>query len=411
MTARILLLNYDYPPMGGGSGKALACLLREFGRHHPDLRIDAVVAAMGPASEATLSPGIRLHRIDIGKTGNLHYQSGAELIRFALRAGRKARELSGGSRFDLLHAFFAVPTGWIGYRMRKRLPYLVSLRGSDVPGFNPRFRAAYVALKPIVRAVCGGAAAVVANSAGLRDLAARSLPGMPIRIIPNGIDAPGSPARTPAPGPLKVLFVGRLIPRKGVDHLLKGFAAYARRAARDGSRSGQVGSAGPGTVPHAAMAAADGPELVLAGSGPEAAPLAVLARELGIERSVRFLGAVPPEGMGDLYRAADVFVLPSLEEGMSNALLEAVAHGLPVVVTDTGGTAELARGNGRIVGRGDAQGIARALAELEGDPALRGRMSAASLDIAAGFAWRAAADAYADLYRAIALRPAAGKRP
>lgn len=408
MTARILLLNYDYPPMGGGSGKALAYLLREFGNRHPDLRIEAVVAAMGPGSEEWLAPGIRLHRIDIGKTAHLHYQSGAELIRFTHRAGRKARELAAGSHFDLLHAFFAVPTGWIGYRMRERLPYLVSLRGSDVPGFNPRFRAAYVALRPIVRAVCGAAAAVVANSAGLRDLAARSLPGTPIRIIPNGIDAPDPAAsltaRAPGPGPLKVLFVGRLIPRKGVDHLLKGFAAHARRNAPEVSGTEPL-ARGPGT------ANGTGPELILAGSGPEAEPLADLARELGIERSVRFLGAVPPEAMGDLYRAAGVFVLPSLEEGMSNALLEAVAYGLPVIVTDTGGTAELAQGNGRIVGRGDPEGIARALSELEADPALRGRMSAASLDIASRFTWKAAADAYADLYREIARRPAAGKRP
>ena len=108
MTARILLLNYDYPPMGGGSGKALACLLREFGRHHPGLRIEAVVAAMGTGTVEELSPGIRLHRIDIGKTDNLHYQSAAELIRFTRRAMRKARELAGREDFDLLHAFFAV---------------------------------------------------------------------------------------------------------------------------------------------------------------------------------------------------------------------------------------------------------------------------------------------------------------
>lgn len=384
MTGRILLLNYDYPPMGGGSGKALACLLREFGRHHPDLRVDAIVAAMGPATVEDLSPGIRLHRIDIGKTGNLHYQSAAELILFTRRAGRKAEELSAQNGFDLMHAFFAVPTGWIGYRMRKRLPYLVSLRGSDVPGFNPRFRAAYVALKPVVRRVCAAAAAVAANSAGLKDLAARSLGSLPIRVIPNGIDAPIVSAKKPAPGPLKVLFVGRLIPRKGADHLLRGFAAYAMQSPAE-PRS-------------------PGPELILAGSGPEAESLARLAGDLGIAGRVRLLGAVPPGNMGDLYRAADVFVLPSLEEGMSNALLEAVSHGLPVIVTDTGGTAELAQGNGRIVGRGDPEGIARALAELERDPALRGRMSAAGLDIARRFTWKAAADAYADLYREIALR-------
>jgi glycosyltransferase involved in cell wall biosynthesis len=191
-----------------------------------------------------------------------------------------------------------------------------------------------------------------------------------------------------------------------VDHLLRGFAAYAReRIARDSRPYDEA-------APHRAGAPVGaGPELVLAGSGPETDALAGLARQLGIAGKVRFLGAVPPASMGDLYRAADVFVLPSLEEGMSNALLEAVSFGLPVIVTDTGGTAELVRGNGRIVGRGDPEAIAQALSELEGDPASRGRMSAASLEVAGRFTWKAAADAYAGLYREIAGRGRHGERP
>jgi glycosyltransferase involved in cell wall biosynthesis len=87
-----------------------------------------------------------------------------------------------------------------------------------------------------------------------------------------------------------------------------------------------------------------------------------------------------------------------------------VSYGLPVIVTDTGGTAELAQGNGRIVGRGDPDGIASALAGLEADPDMRARMAAASREIAERFTWKAAADAYAESYRGIAGRGPAGKR-
>lgn len=387
MTAKILLINYDYPPMGGGSGKALAFLLREFASRHPDLEIDAVVAGMGAGKVLDLAPGIRLHQIDIGKTDSIHHQSTLELLRFTTRATRKARELMDARAFDLMHCFFAVPTGWIGWRARKRLPYIISLRGSDVPGFNPRFQTAYIALKPVVRRVCGAAAAVVANSAGLRDLAAQTLPGMEIQVIPNGIDLPDpAPARSARPGPLKVLFVGRLIPRKGIDHLLRGFAAYALRT-RPGS-----------------PAAPASPRLAIAGSGPQREELQALAQRLEIAGQVDFLGAVPPEDMGALYRAADAFVLPSLEEGMSNALLEAVAYGLPVIVTDTGGTAELVGGNGHVVPRGDGAAIGRALMDLEDDPARRSAMAAGSRESAARFSWQAAAARYADLFRTLAAR-------
>lgn len=392
---KILLVNYDYPPMGGGSGKALAFLLREFGAHHPSLEIEAVVAGMGAAKVLDLSPRIRLHQIDIGKTASIHHQSMLELVRFTWQASRKAQELMAKTRFDLMHCFFAVPTGWIGYRLKSRLPYIISLRGSDVPGFNPRFRAAYVALRPVVRVVCGGAAAVVANSRGLRDLAARTLGSMEIQVVPNGIDPPSpSPMREARPGPLKVLFVGRLIPRKGIDCLLQGFAGYLGRT-RKGSENAAGSSSGNA-------------ELILAGSGPQEEDLKRQARESGMADRVVFLGAVPPENMDALYRAADVFVLPSLEEGMSNALLEAIAYGLPVIVTDTGGTSELVGENGRIVARGDSAAIARALMDLGDDPGLRSRMGAASREAASRFSWRSAADQYAALYRSLASPGADG---
>lgn len=388
MALRILLVNYDYPPMGGGSGKAVACLLREFAAHHPELEVEAVVAGMGAGRVLELSSRIRLHQIDIGKTASIHHQSLAELMRFTMRAGDKARDLLDRGRFDLMHCFFAVPTGWIGYRLRNRLPFIVSLRGSDVPGFNPRFRAAYVALRPVVRLICGKAAAVVANSRGLRDLAAETLPRGEILVVPNGIDAPEPPPkRRVEPGPLQVLFVGRLIPRKGIIHLLRGFAEYVARTSAAGIAAG-----GPGGEAR----------LILAGSGPQLGELRDLSARLGIGGQVDFLGAVPPERMDFLYRAADVFVLPSLEEGMSNALLEAVAYGLPAIVTATGGTAELVGDNGCIVPRGDPAAIAESLSRLAADPAWRGRMGAAGRETAERFSWRSAADRYAELFAEVA---------
>ena len=124
-----------------------------------------------------------------------------------------------------------------------------------------------------------------------------------------------------------------------------------------------------------------------------------------------------------IYKSCDVFVLPSttqtsrnqkvtkfscqkntkisrkiLNEGMSNALLEAMGTGLPVIATDTGGTHELIDGNGIIVPMGDSNAIAEAIRGLMDDPETRMRMGMRSREIAKGMGWSAVSEAYLKLY-------------
>jgi glycosyltransferase involved in cell wall biosynthesis len=97
-------------------------------------------------------------------------------------------------------------------------------------------------------------------------------------------------------------------------------------------------------------------------------------------------------------RRAALFVLPSHAEGMSNALLEGMACGLPIVVTDTGGTAELLKDNGLVVPKKNPAAIAEAIIEILGDEKKRVEMGEASLKIARTFSWKAMARKYMELY-------------
>src|SRR5262249_32390949 len=122
-----------------------------------------------------------------------------------------------------------------------------------------------------------------------------------------------------------------------------------------------------------AAAALPGVELLLVGDGPLRAKLEQLAVELRVTDRVRFLGiqsAIP-----DLMRAADVFALTSLSEAASLTLLEAMASGLPVVVTAVGGNPEIVRheGEGLLVPRGDAAACAEAFRRLFREPELAAR--------------------------------------
>ena len=148
------------------------------------------------------------------------------------------------------------------------------------------------------------------------------IPAVRLAVLPNPVDfegllGPAEPALWTGQGP-RMLAIGRLAPEKGFDLLLKAVALVRR------------------DYPHA--------NLVIAGKGREETRLKALAKELGITDAVSFAGYV--EAPARYYAAADLFVLSSRREGMPNALIEAIASGLPVVSTPaSGGVVDLLRGH------------------------------------------------------------------
>lgn len=154
-----------------------------------------------------------------------------------------------------------------------------------------------------------------------------------IVVIPNGVRVPASPTiRHPrANRPIRLLFVGRLAGNKGVGDLL--------------AAVGILNSRGLGEQVH----------LDIAGAGPLLAQLKQTTRE----PNVRLWGKVSDEQLDALYRDADVFVLPTLFEGMPTVVLEAMARSLPVLVTDVGATRELVDdSNGKIIAKRNPAGLA-----------------------------------------------------
>jgi len=174
------------------------------------------------------------------------------------------------------------------------------------------------------------------------------LPVEQISAIPNGIDTdffvPGpdrASARLALNMPVDewvIILVARLAPEKDLGTLLRAFAIVHRQ------------------VPAAA--------LWIVGEGPEKPILISLSRELGIEKQTRFLGA--RNDVRNLLQAADVFALTSLSEGLSIALIEASACGLPIVATNVGGNPEIVEAphGGVLVEPTQPEKLAEALAAL-----------------------------------------------
>ena len=363
---RVLVLNYEFPPLGGGAGNATYYLLKEFAKY-PDLEIDLVTSSVDTFRVEKFAGNITIHFLNIGKRGNLHYQTNQKLLMYSWKSYWYSKKLMEEKEYDLCHAFFGIPCGYVA--MMLRLPYIVSLRGSDVPFYNKRFYwLDKLVFKRLSRKIWCSAQAVVANSQKLKKLALESAPKQSMSIIPNGVD---TEQFKPLPNgvlhkPLRLISTGRLIERKGYRYLIE------------------------------AISEMKDVELSLVGDGNLRQQLEELAKILSVK--VKFLGSKRHEEIVSLLQSADVFILPSLNEGMSNSILEAMACGLPIIATDTGGSSELIQGNGVIVAKADADTLRKAIVQLQSDPSLVGTMGRRSRELAEKMDWLLMSESYKKTY-------------
>jgi len=363
---RLLVLNYEFPPLGGGAGNATYYLLKEFSKNS-DLTIDLVTSSVDQFRIEQFAPNIKIHYLDIGKKGSLHHQSNKNLLVYSWKAYRYSRKLMRSIRFDLCHAFFGIPCGYIA--MKLGLPYIVSLRGSDVPFYSKRFYWLDVLVfRRMSRKIWRRAKFVVANSEKLKELALQSSSNQMISVIPNGVDTESfQPLQGKIPGDtVRLISTGRLIERKGYTYLLE------------------------------AMRGLKNISLTLIGDGPLGGAFAEIVKKYQLD--VTFAGNVPHDKIPTYLQNADVFILPSLNEGMSNAILEAMACGLAIITTDTGGSDELIRENGIIVRKANSEALHRAIQKVISDKSLITSMGRKSRKLAEEMSWQIVAEKYRNVY-------------
>ncbi len=374
----VMLINYEYPPIGGGAGNAtmfIARALLGLG-HSPTVLTSAYAQYTGIRDEA----GVRVHRIR-AKRRNAARASAVEMLSFVLSALKAAPAIATAEAIEAIIVFFALPCGPVALRLHRtmKLPYVVSLRGGDVPGLVPEIAWQHWLLRPLRRHVLGASTAIVANDTGLASLSARADP-FPVRVIPNGVDAEFFRPPEPHPvraGAMNMLFVGRFHRQKNLAFLLNQLARLP-----DSTQNGW--------------------RLALAGDGDERPALEAQARRLGIADRLVWHGWQEDKSrLLDLYQRADILVNPSLYEGMPNVVLEAMACGLPVLASDIPGNNSLvlSRETGLLfpVANGDA--FCAALAELRENPEFALALGrGARRRVEADFTWKNVARRYVELF-------------
>ncbi len=372
---KILLLCHEYPPAGGGAGWAAHQIARHLTAAGHAVTLLTARHALRPAPP----PSLPYRLIEVGpRQRSTSGGSWRVWLDFMLAGSRAALSLANVERPDVALAFLTLPAGAVAalLQARRRVPFVISLRGGDVPGFfPPEYRRYHQATAWAIRAIWRRAAGLAANSGGLRNLALRA-GARHVSVIPNGVDLDLFRPRAdgPAPTPVTVLSVGRFAPQKNNAGLLRAAAEAARKVGRPF-------------------------RLELVGDGPERQALILLAAELGLADRVSFLPWQPRDALAARYQGAHVFALPSFEEGMPNVVLEAMACGLPILGTRISGTEELVTDgdNGLLVPPGDEAALASALAASVEDDGLRARMGARSLARVAAHRWAHVAAAYSDV--------------
>ncbi|MBL7188946.1 MAG: glycosyltransferase family 4 protein [Phycisphaerae bacterium] len=208
----------------------------------------------------------------------------------------------------------------------------------------------------------------------MKDRALRFLPSVSIDVIPNGVEIDRFyPAQSGAiAAKLRLLTVGRLSATKRVEMLIDAVEILHT----DGVNL----------------------HLTIAGGGQLEPQLkeTISGRNLG--EIIEIAGRIDPENMPQVYRESDIFVSATVQEGMSNAMLEAMASGLAIITTRCEGVEELITDNGVIVECANAEEIARAIRSLADNPLAVREMAVAARSRAEQFTWSRSAQEYLALY-------------
>ncbi|HJY85917.1 MAG TPA: glycosyltransferase family 4 protein [Candidatus Acidoferrales bacterium] len=328
----------------GGQSQALLALRGLRARGHP---AELVALRESPLARRAGAEGIPVHVV-----GRRAARLQAALLLSRLLAGR---------RFEVLHAneAHALTAAWLAGAHR-RVQLVASRRVAYRLKKNPLARARYHSARRIL--------AISEYVAG--ELRASGIPGEQVEVVHDGVEIPELPspsqrrqarARWGVPDEGWLLgCVGHLLPTKGQHLLIRGLAALRAQAG--------------GTLPNC--------RLLLVGDGPRRKHLEELARELRVESVVHFTGFI--DDLSEVYRALDVFLFPSLLDGLGTALLAAMAHTLPVIAVARGGVPEIVEHeqNGLLVTAAEdtlfPEAIAVATSQLLEDETLRKRLGSAA---------------------------------
>jgi glycosyltransferase involved in cell wall biosynthesis len=361
---RVLVCNYEYPPLGGGGGVATAWLAQELAQRHEV----TVLTSQGLGLPAeSVEEGVRIVRVPVFFRGEKATANLLSMLAYIPMGTRAGKGLLKTERYDVINTHFALPSGPVGDALASfaHIPNVLTVHGGDL--YDPsKFTSPHrhLLLRAWVRHLLQRADRVVGQSTNtlgnVRNFYNLGLEGT---RIPLGIKRPpeGSASRQDygfRPDEVLLVSVGRLVPRKATAQLIAMMDTLRNENAR----------------------------LLVLGSGPLEQALKKEAAERQLSDKVRFMGFVEEKEKFQILRMADIYVSTSQHEGFGLVFLEAMACGLPVICYDYGGQTDFLEDGktGYLVPLNDLDGFTRRSVTLMQDAKLRWKMGQKNLQSAEG---------------------------
>lgn len=377
---KVLMINYEFPPIGGGGGTTTRFLAKYMAR----LGVDVNILTSKPGKEDVVDhpEGYRLYYV--GRTKNkLSGTHIPELVIFALTIIYYSKIVLKQIQPDLIHCFFTLPSGSCGLYCKKiyKIPYIISALGADVPGFNIgdwRLDIYHTLTRFLSKAIWNNSSHIIANGNSLKETCKRFSPEQEIEIISNGVDTElFYPDKNKHLGTneVQLLFISRLMPQKGIDILIKACNVLNTKGITNY-------------------------KLTIVGEGHLKGLMFSLIDKFNLKEKINFLGWKDLEELPEIYRRADIFILPSVMEGMSSVVLQAMASGLPIVASRVKGFEEVVEENinGLFAEYNNPNQFAEAIEKLIKSPELREKMSKQSIEKSKQFSWKNIAKKYLEFY-------------
>ncbi len=348
----ILIINFEYPPLGGGGGVATKQIAEQLAKKH-DVHILTSASAETDSEES--SGRLKVHRVRVFGRHDLATASLTSMAYFVPAALWRGWKLCRQVKFDVINAQFVLPSGIPAVILTRifRIPFVLSFIGGDV--YDPTKKISphrHVFFRWLIRVIAARADHCTAISEDTKQKALQ-LHGVAcdITVTHLGLEPGEPPKKSRAQLGLPenaciAVTVGRLIPRKGYDVLLRAWSK----------------------VPDA--------YLIVIGDGPLKQDIYELASRLAIEKRVHISGYVPEERKKQILRVADFYVSAARHEGFGIVFLEAMDAGLPVIATDNGGQRDFLKdgANGYLVPVDDPERLRSAIEKLIANPQLRKEM-------------------------------------
>ena len=364
---KILTLNYEYPPVGGGGATVTAQLCE----HLVQLGHSVDVATMRYKNlpyEETID-GVRIFRVrsyrsraDICKTH--------EMATYMLGGRKQALKLVKQNQYDIIHAHFIVPTSPLAKWLNKKtgIPYIITCHGTDVPGRNPqRFVFMHKLIKPYWKSLAKSPAMLISPTNSLKANILTQCPQANVTIIPNGIDFS---AFKPSQKKQTILMCSRLLEFKGFQYVIEAIKELDL-----------------------------GWEAHVVGEGPYRQKLEQLAQDSKIPVTFHgWLDHSDPK-FQELYEASSIFVFPSEMENFPTVLLEAMSAGCAIITSTAGGCPEVVGNAGILVEPKNANALREKILYLIENKEIRTDLANRAVQQTRRFAWANVTKKYLNLYQ------------